>query len=79
MKDKKNPELANELSQSKHHLESIFDSITEPIFTVNPEYEITRLNLKVLWEKLLKKFLVKNALHNCISKKTSVRNVPLKG
>ena len=47
MADKKNPTTNNELSYSKHHLESIFDSITEPIFTVNIHYEITRLNKKV--------------------------------
>lgn len=46
MEDKKNHEIENEVSQSKHHLESIFDSITEPIFSVSPEYKITRLNKK---------------------------------
>ncbi|MBN2533148.1 MAG: SpoIIE family protein phosphatase [Spirochaetales bacterium] len=44
MKDNKNSKMESDVSQSKHHLESIFDSITEPIFTVNPEYKITRLN-----------------------------------
>lgn len=33
-----------ELSRSKKHLESIFDSITYPIFTVNHDYQVTRLN-----------------------------------
>ncbi|MBN2440863.1 MAG: SpoIIE family protein phosphatase [Spirochaetales bacterium] len=46
MNDEMNPGMENEVSQSKHHLESIFDSITEPIFTVNSSYEITRLNKK---------------------------------
>lgn len=46
MEEKKNAKINKEVSQSKHHLESIFDSITEPIFSVNLEYNITRLNKK---------------------------------
>ncbi|MBN1699663.1 MAG: SpoIIE family protein phosphatase [Spirochaetales bacterium] len=45
--------MHNDVSQSKHHLESIFDSITEPIFSVNNDYRITRLNKK--YESLLQK------------------------
>ncbi|MBN1411686.1 MAG: SpoIIE family protein phosphatase [Spirochaetales bacterium] len=33
-----------QINESKHHLEIIFDSISEPIFSVNPERMITRLN-----------------------------------
>jgi len=32
------------ISQSKQHLECIFDAITNPIFTINADYTITRLN-----------------------------------
>jgi sigma-B regulation protein RsbU (phosphoserine phosphatase) len=38
--------MQSDVSHSKHHLESIFDSITEPIFSVSPDYTITRLNKK---------------------------------
>jgi sigma-B regulation protein RsbU (phosphoserine phosphatase) len=38
--------MKSDVSQSKHHLESIFDSITEPIFSVNKDFRITRLNKK---------------------------------
>ena len=80
MKDKKNPELANELSQSKHHLESIFDSITEPIFTVNPEYEITRLNKKFesLMGKTFKEILGKKCFTQLYKQKNICPECPLK-
>lgn len=45
--------MQSDLTQSKHHLESIFDSITEPIFSVSPDYRITRLNKK--FESIMKK------------------------
>jgi PAS domain-containing protein len=44
--------MQSEVSHSKHHLESIFDSIAEPIFSVNPERRITRLNKK--FENIMK-------------------------
>jgi phosphoserine phosphatase RsbU/P len=45
--------MQSDVSQSKHHLESIFDSITEPIFSVSPDYRITRLNKK--FESIMEK------------------------
>jgi sigma-B regulation protein RsbU (phosphoserine phosphatase) len=57
--------MQGDLTQSKHHLESIFDSITEPIFSVSPDYRITRLNKK--FESIMNKTFTEILGQKCYS------------
>ncbi|MBN2739172.1 MAG: SpoIIE family protein phosphatase [Spirochaetales bacterium] len=68
------------ISESKHHLESIFDSITDPIFTINEKYEITRLNkqFEIIAKKPFKQILGTLCYKNLYFRDSPCPECPLK-
>ena len=79
MTDHKFKFMEENISQPKQHLECIFDSITNPIFTISPDYKITRLNksYESLVGKTFQEILGKPCYSQLYGRKVKCEDCPL--